>query len=72
MTTTLQGQTNASPSRDSLQLFVMTKRGDAWHCDAMLSARRISLEQQLFADEFATLSSRDQREITHRVAAMRH
>ena len=72
VTTTLQGQTNLSASRDSLQLFVFTKPGESWRCDALLSARRISMEQQLFADEFASLSSGDQREITRRVAAKRH
>ena len=72
VTTTLQGQTNLSPSRDSLQMFVLTKRGEAWLCDALLSARRVTMEQQLFADEFSTLSSRDQRVIARRVASMRH
>jgi uncharacterized protein (TIGR02246 family) len=72
ITTTLQGQTNLSASRDSLQLFVLTKRGEEWRCDALLSARRITIEQQLFADEFATLSSRDQQLIARRVASMRH
>jgi uncharacterized protein (TIGR02246 family) len=71
-TTTLPGQTNASSSRDSMQLLVLTKRGDEWRCDAMLNARRITIEQQLFADEFATLSPRDQRVIARRVASMRH
>ena len=72
VTTTLRGQTNLSPSRDSLQLFVLTKPGETWRCDALLSARRITMEQQLFADEFATLTSRDQQLIARRVASMRH
>lgn len=38
----------------------------------MLNARRITMEQQLFQDQFATLSARDQREVTHHVASMRH
>jgi uncharacterized protein (TIGR02246 family) len=71
-TTTLKGQTNASSSRDSMQLFVVTKRDGEWRCDAMLNARRITMEQQLFQDQFATLSARDQREVTHHVASMRH
>ncbi|HET9864754.1 MAG TPA: SgcJ/EcaC family oxidoreductase [Steroidobacteraceae bacterium] len=71
-TTTLGGQTNASPSRDSMQLFVFTKHERGWLCDAMLNARRITLAQQAFADDFATLSAGDQREVTHRVASMRH
>jgi uncharacterized protein (TIGR02246 family) len=71
-TTILQGQTNASPSRDSMQLFVVTKRDGKWRCDAMLNARRITMEQQIFQDQFATLSTRDQRDVTHRIASMRH
>jgi len=71
-TTTLRGQTNASSSRDSMQLFVVTKRDGQWRCDAMLNARRITMEQQLFQDQFATLSPHDQREVTHRLSAMRH
>src|SRR5262245_50529568 len=71
-TTTLPGQTNASSSRDSLELFVLTRREGVWRCDAMLSARRISMEQQQFADEFSTLSFRDQRAITHRISTLRH
>ena len=71
-TTVLNGQANASPSRDSMQLFVVTKRDGEWLCDAMLNARRITMEQQLFQDEFATLSAGDQREVTHRVVSLRH
>jgi uncharacterized protein (TIGR02246 family) len=71
-TTTLPGQTNASSSRDSMQLFVMTRHDGTWQCDAMLNARRITMDQQLFADNFATLSAGDQRAVTHRVETMRH
>jgi hypothetical protein len=71
-TTTLPGQTNASASRDSMQLFVMTRHDGTWQCDAMLNARRITMDQQLFADNFAMLSAGDQRAVTHRVETMRH
>jgi uncharacterized protein (TIGR02246 family) len=71
-TTTLPGQTNASPSRDSMQLFVLVKRGDDWICEALLNARRISMEQQLFADHFEQLSPGDRSDLTHRVSGMRH
>ena len=71
-TTTLPGQTNASSSRDSMQLFVLTKRDGQWRCDAMLNARRITMEQQHFQDEFATLSAGEQRELAKRVASQRH
>ena len=72
VTTTLAGQTNASSSRDSMQLFVAVKRGEDWQFEAMLNARRLSMEQQIFADQFEALSPGDQREVTHRVASMRH
>jgi uncharacterized protein (TIGR02246 family) len=72
VTTTLAGQTNASASRDSMQLFVAVKRGEQWLFEAMLNARRITMEQQLFADQFESLSALDQREVTRKVAAMRH
>jgi uncharacterized protein (TIGR02246 family) len=71
-TTTLPGQTNASSSRDSMQLFVMSRHDGMWQCEAMLNARRITIDQQLFADNFAMLSAGDQRAVTHRVEAMRH
>jgi hypothetical protein len=55
-----------------MQLFVLTRRDGEWRVNAMLNARKISLEQQQFADEFATLSFRDQEAITHRVSTLRH
>jgi uncharacterized protein (TIGR02246 family) len=71
-TTTLPGQTNASPSRDSMQLFVCTWHDGHWQFDAMQNSRRITMEQQLFADEYSTLSPGDQGEVRHQVATMRH
>ena len=71
-TTTLPGQTNASSSRDSMQLFIASKHGGYWQFDAMQNSRRITMEQQLFADEFSTLSPGDQGEVRHRVSTMRH
>jgi uncharacterized protein (TIGR02246 family) len=71
-TTTLPGQTNASPSRDSIQLFVCSKHGGYWQFDAMQNSRRITMDQQLFQDEFETLEPGAQREVKHRVSTMRH
>ena len=68
----LPGQTNASASRDSLQMFVARKRDGEWGFDAMLNARRVSMEQQDFADQFESLSALAQRQVTRKVAAMRH
>jgi uncharacterized protein (TIGR02246 family) len=71
-TTTLSGQTNASPSRDSMQLFVVTKRDGEWRFEAMLNSRRVTMDQQHFLDQFVTLSVGDQREVKKRVSSMRH
>jgi uncharacterized protein (TIGR02246 family) len=71
-TTMLAGQTDASSSRDSLQLFVCTKQGGYWQFDAMQNSRRMTMEQQLFVDEYETLSPGDQGEVRHHVATMRH
>ena len=71
-TTTLPGQTNASSSRDSMQLFVVTKYDGEWRFEAMLNARRITLDQQHFLDQFVTLSAGEQRELKQRVSLMRH
>jgi hypothetical protein len=50
----------------------MTRHDGTWQCDAMLNARRITMDQQLFADNFAMLSAGHQRAVTHRVETMRH
>jgi len=71
-TSSLPNERNASPSRDSLQLFVATKHGGYWQFDALQNSRRLTWEQQRFADEFAELSPGDQGELRHRVATMRH
>jgi len=71
-TTALPGQRNASSSRDSMQLFIATKHGGYWQFDAMQNSRRVTMEQQLFADVFSVLSPGDQGEIRQRVSAMRH
>jgi uncharacterized protein (TIGR02246 family) len=71
-TTTLPGQTNSSSSRDSMQLFVVTKYDGEWRFEAMLNARRISMDQQHFLDQFVTLSAGEQREVKQRVSLMRH
>jgi uncharacterized protein (TIGR02246 family) len=72
ITATLNGQTNASPSRDSLQLFVAVKQGKHWEFEAMLSARRVSIAQQAFADQFESWSALAQLQVARKVAAMRH
>lgn len=68
----LPNERNAASSRDSLQLCIATRHGGYWQFDALQNSRRITVQQQQFADEFATLSPGDQGEVRHRVATMRH
>lgn len=68
----LPGQTNASASRDSMQMFICTKRDSQWEFEALLNARRITPEQQEFSDQFESLSALAQRQVARKVAAMRH
>jgi uncharacterized protein (TIGR02246 family) len=53
---TLPGRTEPSESRDSMQLFVVVHVAGAWRAEAMLNARRLTLEQQAFADQLSALS----------------
>lgn len=53
---TLPGEREPSPSRDSMQLFVLVRAHDEWRVEAMQNARRLTLEQQAFADEVSALS----------------
>ncbi|XGW00682.1 MAG: hypothetical protein ACAF41_01335 [Leptolyngbya sp. BL-A-14] len=43
----LLGQTETSPSRDSMQLFVITKRYEDWCIEGVLNVQRLRLERQL-------------------------
>jgi uncharacterized protein (TIGR02246 family) len=48
---TLAGEAKASPSRDSMQLFVVTRDQETWRIQAVLNARKLTLEQQYFWDK---------------------
>ena len=52
---TLPGQTKSSRGRDSMQLTVVRKRNGVWRCEGLMNARRLTIEQQLFLDDFDTL-----------------
>ncbi len=69
--TALAGQSRTSPSRDSMQLFVVAKHDGAWQVEAVLNARRLTLEQQAFADDVAALPEPARREIIERAAGLR-
>ena len=67
----LPGQTETSPSRDSLPLYVVTKRDEGWQIEGLLNARRLTLERQFFLDDFDSLSAEAQRQVTDLVAGLK-
>jgi uncharacterized protein (TIGR02246 family) len=68
---TLPGQKGPSPSRDSMQLFVVAKRDGEWRAEAVLNARRLTIERQLFWDDFDSLPKEAQRQVTDLVASLK-
>ena len=68
---TLQGRTEASPSRDSMQLTVITKRHGEWRSEGLMNARRLTRERQLFLDDIDSLPAEAQRQVTDLVASLK-
>jgi uncharacterized protein (TIGR02246 family) len=66
----LPGRTGRSPSRASMQLFIASKRDGAWYVDALLSARKFTVERQFLWDDFESLSERKQRSVMDLVASL--
>jgi uncharacterized protein (TIGR02246 family) len=60
---TLPGRTVPSPGRDSMQLFVAALRDGQWRLEAVLNARKLTLEQQYFSDEFDALPANNQQQV---------
>jgi uncharacterized protein (TIGR02246 family) len=60
----LPRQPKTSPSRDSMQLFVVMKHDEDWQIEGLLNARKLTLERQFFLDEFDSLSEEAQRRVT--------
>ena len=52
---TLSGRTEATPSRDFMQLIVVTKRDGEWRSEALMNARRLTMERQLLLDDIDAL-----------------
>jgi uncharacterized protein (TIGR02246 family) len=69
--TTLPEQPEASPGRDSMQMYVVTKRDGSWQAEEILNARRLTLERQLFWDDFDSLPAEAQRQVTDLVASLK-
>ena len=68
---TLPGQTEASPSRDSMQLTVVAKRDGEWRSEGLMNARRLTMERQLFLDDIDSLPAEAQRQVTDLVASLK-
>ena len=69
--TYLAGRATTTPSRESMQIFVTIKQGAEWRVESLQNARKLTLEQQFFADDFAALSSVDQRVVKEHVRLLR-
>ena len=69
--TTLAGQTKPSPSRDSMELTVVTKRDGEWRGEGLMNARRLTVERQLFLDDIDSLPPDAQRQVSDLVAALK-
>jgi hypothetical protein len=53
-----------------MQFFVCTRRFADWRVDVMMNSRRVTLEQQLFADDFALLAPAEQLVVKSRVSEL--
>lgn len=67
----LAGQTETSPSRDSLPLYVVTKSDEGWQIEGLLNTRKLTLERQFFLDDFDSLSAEAQCQVTDLVAGLK-
>ena len=68
---TLPGQSQPSPGRDSMQMFVVTKRDGDWRVEAVQNSRIVTLERQAFLDDFDSLPADSQRRVTDLVASLK-
>jgi hypothetical protein len=57
--------------RDSMQLFVATKRDGRWYVEAVLNARKLTLERQAFFDDVDALPAEAQGQVSNLIAALR-
>jgi uncharacterized protein (TIGR02246 family) len=69
--TYLAGRETTTPSRESMQIFVAVRRTGEWRVEALMNARKLTLEQQFFADDFAALSPPDRQSVEEHVRGLR-
>jgi hypothetical protein len=60
-----------SEGRDSMELYVMTKRNGAWRTQEIINARKVSLDRQFFLDDIDSLPDEAKREVLGLVAALK-
>jgi len=66
-----RGQTETSLSRDSMELTLVTKRDGEWCGEALMNARRLTLERQILLDDLDSLPEAAQREVSDLVASLK-
>jgi uncharacterized protein (TIGR02246 family) len=69
--TVLPGQIKPSPSRDSMELTVATKRDGEWRGESLMNARCLTMERQLFLDDIDSLPEDAQRQVCDLVASLK-
>jgi uncharacterized protein (TIGR02246 family) len=69
--TYLAGRAETAPCRESMQIFVVVRQDSEWRVESLLNARKLTPEQQFFADDFMALSTVDKRVVEERLRQMR-
>jgi uncharacterized protein (TIGR02246 family) len=68
---TLPGAAGPTPSRESMQLFVGVQTDGEWRAEALLNARQLTMEQQLFADDFEALPPEGRQQVRALVESLK-
>jgi uncharacterized protein (TIGR02246 family) len=68
---TLPGQSQPSAGRDSMQIFVVTKRDGDWRVEVVQNSRIVTLQRQAFLDDLDSLSAEAQRQVADLVASLK-
>ena len=71
-TTTMAGEAVPLPSRDSMQLFVVTRHEGTWTVDGLLNARQMTLDRQRVWDGYESLPFEGQRQVELLINALRN
>ena len=66
----MPGETAPSPSRDSMQLFVVRKRHDLWKVEAMQNSRSLTLEHQKILDDLEALPEASRKQVADLLATL--